>query len=131
MDTMRIRFALLVLCLASLAAGADDGFAKWWTRFQAAVTARDATSTARGVSFPLNWENGKIRDIKTEAELEKNFDRYFTAEIKKLIATRKPERMPNGVYSITWKARGNEYSIYFKPGAGGEFVLDGLSEGPP
>jgi hypothetical protein len=37
--------------------------------------------------------------------------------------------LPNGIYIITWKARGNEYSLYFKPQAPA-FVLDGLSEGP-
>ena len=123
---------LLAVCLPFLAAAAEDSadFAKWWPGFQASVAGRDAHAVARGVQFPLNWENGKIRDIKSEADLAKSFDAYFTVEIRKLIATKKPERMPNGVYSITWKARGNEYSVYFKPGGGGTFVLDGLSEGP-
>ncbi len=131
---MRIRFVLApLIALASWMAAADDkaDVAAWWTHFQAAVASRDAHAVARGVQFPLNWENGKIREIKTEADLANSFDTYFTAEIRKLVATRKPERMPNGVYSITWKARGNEYSIYFKPGGAGSFILDGLSEGPP
>ncbi|HYL74516.1 MAG TPA: hypothetical protein VEU96_09945 [Bryobacteraceae bacterium] len=124
-----VLLAVLLPCIAP----ADDkaAFAAWWPHFQAAVAGRDAHTVARGVQFPLNWENGKIREIKTEADLANNFDTYFTAEIRKLIAARKPERMPNGVYSITWKARGNEYSIYFKPGGAGNFILDGLSEGPP
>jgi len=70
----------------------------------------------------LKWENGPLRDIKTEAEFVRNFNKYFTAEIKRMIA----QRYPNG-YIITWKARGNEYSIYFKAGPSGGFVLDGRS----
>ena len=117
----------------SLLVRADDraDFAKWWPSFQAAVVNHDPSAIAKGVKFPLNWENGKIREVKSADDLKKNFDTYFTAEIQKLIATRKPERYPNGVFNITWKARGNEYSLYFKPGPGGAFILDGLSEGPP
>jgi hypothetical protein len=59
----------------------------------------------------------------------KGFDTYFTAEIRKAIATGKPDRLPDGTYTITWKARGNEYSLYFKPQGSG-FLLDALSEGP-
>jgi hypothetical protein len=114
----------------ALAAAVDSGFAKWWPSFQAAVARRDAKTIAQGIDFPLNWEIGPTRQIKTEADLANRFDFYFTAEIKKTIATKMPQRLPNGIYIITWKARGNEYSLYFKPHAS-DFVLDGLSEGPP
>ena len=107
----------------------DAGFAKWWPQFQAAVARRDAKGVAHGVAFPLNWENGPTRNIKAETELSNRFDFYFTAEIKKIVASKIPEVLPNGIYIITWKARGNEYSLYFKPQAPA-FVLDGLSEGP-
>jgi hypothetical protein len=127
---IRLRIGLFAL-LPALLAAADNEFAKWWPQFQAAVAQRDVKAVARGVQFPLNWENGPIRAIKTEADLAKRFDVYFTPEIRKIVATKKPERLPTGVYSITWKARGNEYSVYFKPGDAGVFVLDGLSEGPP
>ena len=108
----------------------DVDFAKWWPRFQAAVAKRDIDAVAQGAAFPLNWENGPIRDIKSTADLKFRFDAYFTPEIRKIVATKMPERLPTGTYSITWKARGNEYSLYFKP-QGGTFALDGLSEGPP
>jgi hypothetical protein len=123
---------LALALLLSLQIHAQDqaGFAKWWTPFQAAVARRDVKTIAEGVQFPLNWENGPTRNIKTEAELANRFDFYFTAEIKRIIATKRPERLPNGIYIITWKARGNEYSLYFKPQSSA-FALDGLSEGPP
>lgn len=117
------------LALLVFSAFAAD-FAKWWPGFQAAVAKADAKAVARQAHFPLDWENGKIRQIKTEADLLNSFDTYFTPEIRKIVATRKPELLPTGTYSITWKARGNEYSLYFKPD-GAAFVLDGLSEGPP
>ena len=79
----------------------------------------------------MNWENGGIREIKTKAELLNRFDVYFTPEVRKKVSGGKPARLPNGTYILTWKARGNEYSLYFKPGGGGVFSLDGLSEGPP
>ena len=81
--------------------------------------------------FPQPWENGPaIREIKTAADLTARFDVYLTAEIKKQIATKKPEHLPNGNYIIVWHARGNEYSLHFTP-AGTGFALDGLGEGPP
>jgi hypothetical protein len=121
------RLALLFAAVALFAADLD--FAAWWPQFQNAVAKHDAKFAVQGASFPMHWENGKIRDIKTEADLAKRFEFYFTPEIRKAIVNEKPERLPSGTYIITWKARGNEYSLYFKP-AGGSFALDGLSEGP-
>ena len=126
------RFAKL-LCIAALAhqAFASDHFTGWWPQFRIAAAKSDAKAVAAGVQFPIPWENEKIRDIKSLEDFSQNFSRYFTPEIAKIVATKKPERLPNGIYSITWKARGNEYSIYFKPAPGKTFILDGLSEGPP
>src|SRR5260370_26926943 len=121
------RVALLAI-LAHAVLAAD--FAKWWPEFQSAVARADAKAVARQAHFPLSWENGRIREIKSEADLLKSFDVYFTPEIRKIIAARKPELLPTRVYIITWRARGNEYSLYFKP-QGAAFLLDGLSEGPP
>ena len=109
---------------------ADADFAKWWPQFQSAVAKADAKPVAQGVNFPIQWENGPIRQILSAAELVQHFDKYFTPEIKKMIATKKPEKWGNGEYGITWKARGNEYSVFFKP-VGSGFALGGLSEGPP
>ncbi len=81
--------------------------------------------------FPQPWENGPaVREIKTAAELDARFDVFFTPEIKKQIATKRPEHLPNGNYMIVWHARGNEYSLHFTS-AGDGFALDGLGEGPP
>lgn len=120
--------AALIL-LASAGSSADDGFAKWWPKFQAAVKSGDAKTVAAGAAFPMHWENGPVREIASQADFLRGFDSYFTADLKRAVASRKAEKIPDG-YMITWKARGNEYSLYFKP-AGGGFVLDGLSEGPP
>ena len=63
----------------------------------------------------MDWESGPIRQIKTEADFVKRFDVYFTPEIRKAIAAGKPGPLAPGEYGVTWKARGNEYTIFFKP----------------
>ncbi len=121
----------LLLGLASPIHAQDQAaYAKWRPQFQAAVARRDVKAVEQGIKFPMSWENGQTSSIKTEAELTSRFDFYITSEIKKQIATIKPERLPNGIYILTWHARGNEYSLYFRP-LGSAFALDGLSEGPP
>jgi hypothetical protein len=128
-----LKIAILALALASaaMAQNGDAVFRKWWPGFQAAVAKNDAKAVARGMRFPQPWENGPaIRDIKSEADLTTRFDVFLTPEIRKQIATKRPERLPNGNYMIVWRARGNEYSLHFTP-AGDAFALDGLGEGPP
>src|SRR5258706_7712819 len=98
----------------ALAQKDDAAFRKWLPGFQAAVAQHDAKAVARGMRFPQPWENGPaIREIKSEAELAARFDAFLTTEIKKQIATKRPERLPNGNYMIVWHARGNEYSLHF------------------
>ena len=132
-----MKMAFLVLVLVGCGVGVvgaqngDAAFRKWWPGFQAAVTKHDTKTVARGMRFPQPWENGPpIREIKSEADLTARFDVFLTTEIKKQIATKRPERLPNGNYMIVWRARGNEYSLHFTP-AGDGFALDGLGEGPP
>ena len=108
---------------------ATASFATWWNQFQAAVVKRDASTVSKGAKFPLQWENGPTRDIKVATAFAARFDFYFTSDIKGVIASKTPEQDKEG-YSITWKARGNEYSLYFKDRGTG-WALDGLSEGPP
>ncbi len=124
---------LVALALVSVAVGqnGDAAFRKWWPGFQSAVAKHDAKAVAQGMRFPQPWENGPaIREIKSKADLTARFNVYLTAEIKKQIASKKPERLPNGNYIIVWHARGNEYSLHFTP-SGNSFALDGLGEGPP
>ncbi len=102
----------------------------WWSHFRSAVGSGDAATVAQGAKFPMPWENGPIREIRTRAELTTRFGSYFTAEIRKAVAGGKPERLPTGEYMLTWKARGNEYSMYFTADGNGGFRLNGLSEGP-
>ncbi len=128
---MKTAFLALMLAGVAGAQNGDAAFRKWWPGFQAAMAKHDAKAVARGMRFPQPWENGPaIREIKSEADLSARFDVLFTPEIKKQIATKRPERLPNGNYMIVWHARGNEYSLHFAP-AGDGFALDGLGEGPP
>ena len=118
------------LLFASSALGTDADFYKWWPHFQAAVAKGDAHEVSERARFPMSWENGKTRAIRTRTELTGRFDFYFTPEIRKAVGRGKPERLPTGEYILTWKARGNEYSLYFDAEGEG-FRLNGLSEGPP
>ncbi len=110
---------------------ADDGFAKWFQRFQSAVAKGNADFVTEHAEFPMAWEWGSTRKIEARAVLTGRFDFYFTDDIKKAVAEAKPVRLKTGDYMFTWKARGNEYSMYFKPVIGGAFALFALSEGPP
>ena len=128
---MKMVFLLLITLGLMIAQSGDAAFRSWWPEFQAAVAKHDVKAIARGMRFPQPWENGRaVREIKSEADLAARFDVFLTRETKKQIATKRPERLPNGNYMIVWHARGNEYSLHFKP-AGDGFALDGLGEGPP
>ncbi len=124
-----MRFAAVIL-LAVAAFGADDGFSKFWPEFKTAVAKNDTKAILRGVSYPMNWELGKIRKINSEADFLAHFDAYFTADMRKAVASKTPVSIPNNQYMITWNARGNEYSMYFIA-KNGTYVLFALSEGPP
>ncbi len=131
----KLTFGLLAFLLTlarPIQAQDQAAFAKWWTQFQGAVARHDVNAVVQGAKFPMDWENGATRNIKTEAELTSRYDFYITAEIKKIVATKKAERIPStGKYIVIWKAHGNEYALYFTPLGGGVFALDGLSEGAP
>jgi len=124
---MRLAAAALLLSVLALA---DDSFAKWWPQFKAAVAKNDAKAIVKGAAFPMDWELGKTRKIESEADFLANFNTYFTADMRKAVATQKPVAIPGDQYMITWHARGNEYSMYFKA-KNGAYVLFALSEGPP
>ena len=125
----RIARSSAVALLAFALLAADDSFAKWWPSLQAAVKSGDAKAISAGAKFPMLWELGAVREIKTQDEFIRGFNTLFTADMKRAAATAKPVQIPEG-YMITWHARGNEYALYFHP-SGGAFVLSGLSEGPP
>lgn len=128
-DAMPRNAVAWVLCMA-LPAFAQVSFETWLLQFQAATAKGDAAAVARGARFPMQWENGPIRQVQSAAELTTRFDALFTAEIRQQIASQKPEPLGDSVRAITWKARGNEYSLYFRANGAG-WALDGLSEGPP
>lgn len=119
---------LAFLLLSFTALCADDGFAKWWPQFQVAVSKGDAKAMTEGTKFPLQWELGSVREVKTREDFIAHFAAYFTPDMKKAVASRKPVAIPEG-HMIVWNARGDEYSLYFRP-VNGSFALSGLSEGP-
>lgn len=111
----------------------DSTFAHWWSRFQTAAAHNDKEAIAGMIKFPLEWENLKMRSIKSKDEFLERFTEIFTDEIKKEIARMKPKKEEDG-YSINWRGRGkrasNSYSLVFKAAPGGQFTIQGLYEGP-
>jgi hypothetical protein len=104
---------------------------KFWPQFQSAVARKDAKAVAGMMQFPLDWELGKVRKIQSAADFVANFDRYFPADLIAAVATKKPILDPGGEYTVSWKAHGDECTLFFKDNHQGAFVLEALSEGPP
>ena len=116
---------------ASAADKAEPGFAKWWQKFQLAVVRRDVKTIDKGVEYPMEWEaSAGVRAVRSESDLAANFGLFFTDDIAKNIAAGKPAKLPTGNYVLVWKSGGKEYSLTLRY-YNGEYVLDGLSEGPP
>ena len=124
-DVRLLLLAVLLFPAPRLLADAD--FAKWWPTFQDAVAKGDGKTIAQGVDFPIQWELGSLHQLTSADELARHFDRYFPPDIRKAIAAAKPDA---GEHGVTWKARGNEYSLYFKV-VGNGFAMDYLSQGAP
>ena len=124
--------SLLLVMLAPLGVQDRDAanFATWWKQFQTAVASKDVATVTKGARFPMQWENGPTREVKAADDFAARFEFYFTPEIKDIISTRTPAVEGRDTRTITWQARGNEYSLYFKA-QGNAWVFDGLSEGPP
>ncbi len=132
MRATRNTLALIVISAAALAQPQKADWSKFWPPFQAAVAKHDAKAIAGMAQFPLDWELGKVRKIQTAADFVANFSRYFPADMINAVATQKPFFDPGGeYYTISWKAHGDECTLFFKDNRKGAFVLEALSEGPP
>ena len=126
-----IPIALLLTSGFAPAQPSKPDWSKWWPQFRAAVAKHDGKAVAQMMQFPVDdWELGQIRKLTTAEDFAAHFDRYFPADMVKAVATKKPEGFKSGEYSITWKARGDEYSLYFREDGKGSYVLWALSEGP-
>src|SRR5215510_12251371 len=75
-------------------AAQDDGFAKFYAQFQAAVKAGDKEKVASMTDFDdFYWEaTDALRQVKTREAFLKNYDKMFTAAIKNKIVTTKPKK---------------------------------------
>lgn len=65
----------------------------------------DVGVVAQGVQFPLNWENGLTRDIKSAADLKFHYDSHFTAEIEKIIYQSPGKRAGKSIRSTSSAAQ--------------------------
>jgi hypothetical protein len=113
-------------------AAQDDGFAKFFAEFQAAVKAADKEKVANMTSFDdFYWEaTDATRNIKTREAFLKNYDRLFTPAIKNKIATAKPKKGNDGYYDIIWHTTDTQYGFDFQPQKDGGYKFKGYSVGP-
>src|SRR5215510_2611045 len=113
-------------------AAQDDGFAKFYAEFQAAVKAGDKEKVASLTDFDdFYWEaTDALREVKTREAFLKNYDKMFTPAIKNKIATAKPKKDEKGYYSIEWHTPNTQYGFEFKPEKDGSYKLEGYTVGP-
>jgi len=113
-------------------AAQDDGFAKFYAEFQAAVKAGDKEKVASMTDFDdFYWEaTDALRHVKTREAFLKNYEKMFTPAIKNKIATAKPKKDEKGYYSIQWHTTNFEYGFEFKPQKDGGYKLEGYTVGP-
>ncbi len=76
---------LLVSAESALAAGSDDGFAAFWTQFQAAVGKSDQKAVSQMIKFPVLYN-----DIRKEAEFPVIWKGAFKPAHRKCLAKQKP-----------------------------------------
>ena len=76
---------LLISAESALAAGSDDGFAAFWTQFQAAVGKSDQKAVSQMIKFPVLYN-----DIRKEAEFPVIWKGAFKPAHRKCLAKRKP-----------------------------------------
>ena len=76
---------LLVSAESALAAGSDDGFAAFWTQFQAAVGKSDQKAVSQMIKYPVLYN-----DIRQEAEFPVIWKGAFKPAHRKCLAKQKP-----------------------------------------
>ena len=76
---------LLVSAESALAAGSDDGFAAFWTQFQAAVGKSDQKAVSQMIKFPVLYN-----DIRKEAEFPVIWKGAFKPAHRRCLAKQKP-----------------------------------------
>lgn len=76
---------LLISAESALAAGSDDGFAAFWTQFQAAVGKSDQKAVSQMIKFPVLYN-----DIRKEAEFPVIWKGAFKPAHRKCLAKQKP-----------------------------------------
>lgn len=110
----------------------DESFGSFFSDFQKAVSSGDKEKTASMINFPdFTWdETESLKQVKTKEAFLKNFDKMFTATVKKKIAAGKPTKVDDNAYFMNWYSGGNEYSLDFTRKQGESFKFLGLAIGP-
>jgi len=96
--------------------GQEDGFAKFYADFQAALKAGDKERVASMTRFDdFYWEaTDALRQVKTREAFLKDYDKMFAPAIKNKIATTKPKKEGGGYYQTGRHTTNFEYGFDFK-----------------
>ena len=118
--------------IAAGPAASDEGFSRFFNDFQKAVGSGDKEKVASTIDFAnFTWEETEaLQKVKSKEAFLKNYDKMFTATIKKQIAAGKPTKVDDNSYFINWHTKTNEYSLDFTRKQGEDFKFLGLTIGP-
>jgi hypothetical protein len=94
-------FLILGIFAFNLQISAQTNFNAFWTKFKAAVKAKDKNAVAALTKFPLEMPYG-MGSIKTRAQMNARYDKIFNgeADAARCFATEKPERDSTARYSV-------------------------------
>lgn len=92
---------ILAFALNAPVFSAQAKFDDFWTKFKAAVKAKDKTAVAALTKFPLTMPYGQA-SVKTKAQLQARYNSIFNGETDaaKCFAAEKPERENAKRYAV-------------------------------
>jgi hypothetical protein len=94
-------FLILGAFAFNLQISAQTNFNAFWTKFKAAVAAKNKNAVATLTKFPLSMPYG-MTSVKTRAQLNARYDKIFNGEADavRCFAVEKPERESASRYSV-------------------------------
>ena len=109
-------FLILGALAFNLQISAQTSFNDFWTKFKAAVKAKDKNAVAAMTKFPLSMPYG-MGSVKTKAQLNARYDKIFNgeADAARCFATEKPQRESASRYSVACGFKGDKTGDAGKP----------------
>lgn len=102
-------FLILGALAFNLQISAQTNFNDFWTKFKAAVKAKDKTGVAAMTKFPLSMPYG-MGSVRTKAQLNARYDKIFNGEVDSVrcFAVEEPQRETASRYTVACNFRGEK-----------------------